>query len=146
MSSHYKNRVPFLYPGNKLIYINFNNEGAYNDVWVSDKSAQEYFLSLNWADIDGGKLWARYYDANNEITTLATKVAMIYSHQNDLSQAVYKLTIPGEATRIQFCYNKTNSTDFVMSQVTDIPADKNAFYFDDWNNGTPILGFWNYAA
>ena len=90
-------------------------------------------------------MWARYYNGSNEITTDESKPGMIYSHQNEYNQAVYKVTIPGEANKIQFCYNKTTG-EYVVSSITDIPADKNAFYFDNWNDGSPTMGTWNYEG
>lgn len=132
--------------GNYDFYIKLNDDGSFKDVYVNDKSAKTYYVSLGWSDIDGSKLWARYYNGSNEITSDESKPGMIYSHQNEYNQAVYKVTIPGEANKIQFCYNKTGGGEYVVSSITDIPTDKNAFYFDNWNDGSPTMGTWNYEG
>lgn len=130
------------------LYVNFNNEGTYNDVWVSDKSAKTYYLTINWTDGEGvnyDQLWARYYKDNVELSNDNSKPSLIYSHQNPENQKVYKVTIPGEANQIEFCYHKW-SGPYVTTSRTALSSEYNAFYFLDWNNGSPTLATWNYVA
>ena len=132
-------------------YVDFNQDGSYQKLYVEDKSAMTIYVSDGgWTDIDGKRIWARYYDKdNNEITTDLTKPRFVDSHLNDYNQAVHKVTIPGEAKYLQICYNKTYSTDYVVTKKLEINyAQYNGFFFDQWNDGgeTITFGTWNYPA
>lgn len=131
-------------------YIDFNDDGSYKKLYVEDKSAMTIYVSDGgWSDIDGSRMWARYFDANDvEITTDSTKPRFVDSHKNEYDQQVHKITIPGEAKYIQICYNKTDN-DYVITKKLEIKYEEyNGFYFDQWNGGGDNITFgtWNYPA
>lgn len=133
-------------------YIDFTNDGSYKKLYVNDKSAMTIYVSDGgWTDIDGSRMWARYYSADSnesEITTDVYKPAFVDSHRNEYNQQVHKITIPGEAKYIQICYNKTDN-DYVVTKRLEIKYEEyNGFYFDQWNGGGENITFgtWNYPA
>lgn len=133
-------------------YVDFNDDGSYKKLYVDDKSAMTIYVSDGgWTDINGSKMWARYYSADSEeaeITTDDNKPAFVDSHRNEYNQQVHKITIPGEAKYIQICYNKTDN-DYVVTKRLEIKYEEyNGFYFDQWNGGGENITFgtWNYPT
>jgi hypothetical protein len=128
-------------------YVDFNDDGSYRQLYIYDLECMFLYIdSGQWADINGDRMWCRYYDKDRvEITTDQYKpYAESYGFNAD-GHCIDLIVVPGEAKYLQICYHKADWSDGGAYVETDLQEIKypeyNTFVFDQWNSGGHTITF-----
>lgn len=87
------------------------------------------YLTNNWSK---SNLKIHYWGSGDET------ISMKWVYDNEFGQGVHWAQIPNGATGFQFKY--TDGGDVYSVNLT---STSNAYYYSEWNNGTPTMGTWS---
>lgn len=129
-------------------YVDFNDDGSFKQVYVMDRSAKTLYVEKTWGDINGNKMFIQYATSGELSSSNNMQVQMTYSHMagTNNDKETYKVTIPGNTTGFRFCYNKTDDAQTWVKGSIQTLGENNAYYFSDWNDGTPTMGSYTYSG
>lgn len=124
-----------VYDGTYDIYVKFkaNDLVEYDSTWVNMSEVRTIYCTRNFDWIENDSIKCYYWGKGISEPDFNNAVNMVFSHNNEYSQKVYKVVIPSETEKIIFRFKNNGDKQSVDITLND---DKNAYYFvNEWPDG-----------